>query len=195
MQVLEASLAGSEVSLEAGGAGDAAVELAQEFEARLAECSTLAFRVALGVLHNAADAEEVAQEAFIRAYRCFHRLRDRERFRGWLARIAWRLALDRWRSSSRRERREQIAAEPPPVQNAEELAASWEFQGRLQQAVDELPPKLRQVLILAAVEGYSIREVAGLLGLPDGTVKSRLHLARKAMIERLKWIVGDSPKS
>ena len=195
MQVLEASLAGSEVSLEAGGAGDAAVELAQEFEARLAECSTLAFRVALGVLHNAADAEEVAQEAFIRAYRCFHRLRDRERFRGWLARIAWRLALDRWRSSSRRERREQIAAEPPPVQNVEELAASWEFQGRLQQAVDELPPKLRQVLILAAVEGYSIREVAGLLGLPDGTVKSRLHLARKAMIERLKWIAGDSPKS
>jgi len=195
MQVLEASLAGSEVSLEAGGAGDAAVELAQEFEARLAECSTLAFRVALGVLHNAADAEEVAQEAFIRAYRSFHRLRDRERFRGWLARIAWRLALDRWRSSSRRERREQIAAEPPPVQNVEELAASWEFQGRLQQAVDELPPKLRQVLILAAVEGYSIREVAGLLGLPDGTVKSRLHLARKAMIERLKWIAGDSPKS
>ena len=195
MQVLEASLAGSEVSLEAGGAGDAAVELAQEFEARLAECSTLAFRVALGVLHNAADAEEVAQEAFIRAYRSFHRLRDRERFRGWLARIAWRLALDRWRSSSRRERCEQIAAEPPPVQNAEELAASWEFQGRLQQAVDELPPKLRQVLILGAVEGYNIREVAGLLGLPDGTVKSRLHLARKAMIERLKWIVGDSPKS
>ena len=195
MQVLEASLAGSEVSLEAGGAGDAAVELAQEFEARLAECSTLAFRVALGVLHNAADAEEVAQEAFIRAYRSFHRLRDRERFRGWLARIAWRLALDRWRSASRRERREQIAAEPPPVQNAEELAASWEFQGRLQQAVDELPPKLRQVLILGAVEGYNIREVAGLLGLPDGTVKSRLHLARKAMIERLKWIAGDSPKS
>ena len=195
MQVLEASLAGSELSLEAGRAGDAAVGLAQEFEARLAECSTLAFRVALGVLHNAADAEEVAQEAFIRAYRCFHRLRDRERFRGWLARIAWRLALDRWRSSSRRERREQIAAEPQPVQNAEELAASWEFQGRLQQAVDELPPKLRQVLILAAVEGYNIREVAGLLGLPDGTVKSRLHLARKAMMERLKWIAGDSPKS
>jgi RNA polymerase sigma-70 factor (ECF subfamily) len=195
MQVLEASLAGSEVSLEAGGAGDAAVGLAQEFEARLAECSTLAFRVALGVLRNAADAEEVAQEAFIRAYRCFYRLRDRERFRGWLARIAWRLALDRWRSASRRERREQIAAEPAPVQNAEELAASWEFQGRLQQAVDELPPKLRQVLILAAVEGYNIREVAGLLGLPDGTVKSRLHLARKAMIERLKWIAGDSPKS
>jgi len=195
MQVLAASLTGSEVSLEGGGAEVAAVELAREFEARLAECSTLAFRVALGVLRNAADAEEVAQEAFIRAYRNFHRLRDRERFRAWLARIAWRLALDRWRSSSRRERREQIAGEPMPKQTVEELAASHEFQGRLQAAIDELPLKLRQVLILAAIEGYNIREVSRLLGLPDGTVKSRLHLARKAMIERLKWIAGDSPKS
>jgi len=195
MQVLAASLTGSQVSLEGGRAEVAAVELAREFEARLAECSTLAFRVALGVLRNAADAEEVAQEAFIRAYRNFHRLRDRERFRAWLARIAWRLALDRWRSSSRRERREQIAGEPMPEQTVEELAASHEFQGRLQAAIDELPPKLRQVLILAAVEGYNIREVSHLLGLPDGTVKSRLHLARKAMIERLKWIAGDSPRS
>ena len=195
MQVLEASLAGSEVSLEGGGAEVTAVELAREFEARLGDCSTLAFRVALGVLHNAADAEEVAQEALLRAYRNFHRLRDRERFRSWLARIAWRLALDRWRSSSRRERREQIAGEPRPEQSIEELAASHEFQGRLQTAIDELPPKLRQVLVLAAVEGYNIREVSHLLGLPDGTVKSRLHLARKAMIERLKWIAGDSPRS
>ena len=60
MQALGASLAGSAVSLEAGGAGDATVGLAREFEARLAECSWLAFRVAMGVLHNAADAEDVA---------------------------------------------------------------------------------------------------------------------------------------
>ena len=195
MQVLEASLAGSAVSLEAGGARDAAAGLAQEFEARLADCSRLAFRVAMGVLHNAAEAEDVAQEAFIRAYRNFHRLRDKQRFRAWLARIAWRLALDRWRSAGRRGRREQIAGEPLPGKTVEELAASNEFQARLQQAMDELPPKLRQVLVLAAVEGYNIREVSTMLGLPDGTVKSRLHLARKAMIERLKWIAGDTPKS
>ena len=195
MQALEASLAGSAVSLEAGGVGDATVGLAREFEARLAECSRLAFRVAMGVLHNAADAEDVAQEAFIRAYRNFHRLRDKDRFRAWLARIAWRLALDRWRSAGRRERREQIAGEPLPERTVEELAVAHEFQGRLRQAMDELPPKLRQVLVLAAVEGCNICEVSTMLGLPDGTVKSRLHLARKAMLERLKWIAGDSPKS
>jgi len=68
-------------------------ELEQEFEARLAESSTLAFRVAYGVLRHREDAEDVAQEAFAKAYRSFPQLRDRERFRAWLVRMTWRLAL------------------------------------------------------------------------------------------------------
>src|SRR5271170_2508677 len=82
------------------------VSLQREFEQRLADCPTLAYRVALGVLHNAAEADDVAQEAMLRAYRNFSRLRDRERFRGWLVRTAWRLALDRIRAAGRRARRE-----------------------------------------------------------------------------------------
>src|SRR2546428_14110089 len=65
----------------------------REFEERLAECRPLAYRVARGVLRNTADAEDVAQEALLRAYRQFDRLRDRNRFRAWLVRIAFRLAL------------------------------------------------------------------------------------------------------
>src|SRR5260370_6518974 len=61
----------------------------REFEERLAECGPLAFRVARGVLRNTADAEDVAQEALLRAYRRFDRLRDRNRFRAWLVRIAF----------------------------------------------------------------------------------------------------------
>src|ERR1700721_4720489 len=98
MDALAASLAGSGVSVEDS--------LEREFEQRLADCPTLAYRVALGVLHNTAEAEDVAQEAMLRAYRNFHRLRDRERFRGWLVRMAFRLALDRIRAKGRRERRE-----------------------------------------------------------------------------------------
>ncbi len=60
--------------------------------------------------------------------------------------------------------------------------------------MDELPEKLRQVLILAAVEGHDLREVARLLGLPEGTVKSRLHLARKQLAEKLRWFVSDTRK-
>jgi len=78
----------------------------REFEERLADSSTLAFRVARGVLKNDADAEDVAQEALLKAFRKFARLRDRSRFRAWLVRISFRLALDRLRSVKRRELRE-----------------------------------------------------------------------------------------
>ncbi len=158
-----------------------------EFEQRLRDSSTLAFRVALGVLRNREDAEEIAQEAFLRAYRNFHNLREREAFRGWLARISFRLALDRLRSAGRRQRREQVIyqqqlAEP----SVEDAAASREFQARLETALDELPEKLRVVVLLAAIEGHHMGEVARLLDVPEGTVKSRLHAARKQLAGKLR---------
>ena len=100
----------------------------REFEDRLAECGPLAYRVARGVLRNDADAEDVAQEALIRAYRRFDRLRDRDRFRGWLVRISFRLALDRVRSGKRREQRETLWSRTSPHATTEDLAASSEFQ-------------------------------------------------------------------
>jgi RNA polymerase sigma-70 factor, ECF subfamily len=160
-----------------------------EFEARLEECGPLAFRIAQGVLRNAADAEDVAQEALLRAFRKFHRLRDVTRFRAWLVRIAFRLALDRWRSARRRERREtewSLPERQPAPPTAEEIAASSEFQARLERALDELPEKSRMVLLLAAIQGYTLEEVAGMLGVPMGTVKSRLFLARKQLVEKLR---------
>jgi RNA polymerase sigma factor (sigma-70 family) len=84
-------------------------ELAREFEVRLVESSTLAVRVAYSVLRNREDAEDVAQEAFAKAYRSFRQLRDRERFRAWLVRMTWRMALDRQRSNRRRVAREDHA--------------------------------------------------------------------------------------
>jgi RNA polymerase sigma-70 factor, ECF subfamily len=160
-----------------------------EFEARLEECGPLAFRIAQGVLRNAADAEDVAQEALLRAFRKFHRLRDMTRFRAWLVRIAFRLALDRWRSARRRERRETEWSLPerrPAPPTTEEIAASSEFQAHLERALDELPEKSRMVLLLAAIQGYTLEEVAGMLGVPVGTVKSRLFLARKKLAEKLR---------
>ena len=77
-------------------------ELEREFEARLADSSRLAFRVAFSVLRQREDAEDVAQEAFAKAYRSFNQLRDRTRFRAWLVRMTWRLALDRQRANRRR---------------------------------------------------------------------------------------------
>ncbi len=190
MEALVVSHPGRVVSLET----EQTPGIAREFEQRLAECSALAFRVALGVLRNRADAEEVAQEAFLRAYRNFHRLRERERFRAWLARITWRLALDRLRATGRRERREMASVNAAPSPSVEDLAASNEFQQHLAQAMDELPEKLRLALILAAIEGYNLQEVSRLLDVPAGTVKSRVHLARKHLAERLRWLVSGTKK-
>ena len=172
-----------------------AVEAAtlRDFEERLAECGPLAYRVARGVLRNTPDAEDVAQEALLRAFRRFDRLRDCTRFRAWLVRISFRLALDRARSSKRREQRETLWAAPasqPAPANAEQLAASAEFQAHLDAAVDALPEKLRVVLLLSAMQGHSTEEVAAMLSLPIGTVKSRLFLARKQLAEKLRCHVN-----
>lgn len=160
----------------------------REFEKRLAECGPLAYRVAYGVLRHAADAEDVAQEALLKAYRNFERLRDPARFRGWLVRIAFRMALDRWRSLKRREKRETQGEQPEhraAGPTAEELAVSSEFQTRLERAMEELPEKFRLVVLLVGIQGYTLEEVSGMLGIPMGTVKSRLFFARKRLAEKL----------
>jgi len=163
--------------------------LEREFEERLADSSALAFRVALGVLRNRDDAEDVAQEAFLRAYQSFSRLRDRDRFRAWLVRITWRLALDRIRAARRREAREtavMVQEMNSPERTVEDVRTAREFEQRLSRALDELPEKLRVVVLLGAIEGHDTREVGRLLDLPEGTVKSRLFHARKKLAEMLQ---------
>jgi RNA polymerase sigma-70 factor, ECF subfamily len=177
---------GARVDAISGTAVTAADSPEREFAERLADSSSLAFRVAYSVLRNRADAEDVSQETFVRAYRSFHRLRDRERFRSWLVRIAWRLALDRRREAKRRERRETEFIRQAPGASVEDVAVSSEFRRRLEQALDELPEGLRIVVVLAAMEGHSVAEVAALLGASEGAVKSRLHRARRKLAEKLR---------
>jgi len=167
-------------------------DLKQEFEIRLSESSTLAFRVAFSVLRNAEHAEDVAQEAFAKAYSHFHQLRDRERFRAWLVRMTWRLALDRQRGDRRRAAREANTEGPQyGSPTALEDLAARERAEHLWAAIDALPDKLRVVIVLSNIEGHDIREVARLLNLPDGTVKSRLFLARQRLKEQLQWMLSD----
>jgi RNA polymerase sigma-70 factor, ECF subfamily len=138
-------------------------------------------------------AEDVAQEAMLRAYRSFHRLRERERFRAWLVRVAFRLALDRIRAKGRRERHERAAMGELREASVENVVASREFERQVALALDELPEKLRIVMVLAAIEGYNTREVANLAALPEGTVKSRLFLARRRLAESLQCLVKNTP--
>ena len=81
--------------------------------------------------------------------------------------------------------REQAAAVDEQA-DAEELAAATEFRERLWRAIDELPDALRVVAVLGGIEGYQMNELAALLEVPEGTVKSRLHLARKRLLQALR---------
>ena len=199
-------------------------DLDREFEARLVESSTLAFRVAYGVLRHRQDAEDVAQDAFVKAYRSVRQLRDRDRFRAWLVRLTWRLAIDRQRGDRRRLAREHCQALSdvapgglgppkrgmgmpregglgPPKRGTPEggsPAADSELVAReraahLWSAIDALPEKLRVVVILAGIEEHNLRKVARLLDLPEGTVKSRMFLARQRLKEQLQWTITDTP--
>ena len=176
-------------SLLAHGLVTADAQLEREFEARLVETSRLAFRVAFSVRRHQQDAEDVAQESFAKAYRHFGSLRDRERFRAWLVRTVWRTALDRQRSNRRRGAHEfavegsffaGVSNRPASRSGADvDHTALWA-------AIDDLPEKLRVVIVLASIEGHDIREVAALLRIPEGTVKSRLFLARGRLKEALR---------
>lgn len=165
-------------------------DLEREFEDRLRESTTLAFRVAYGVLRHTQDAEDVAQDAFAKAYRSFKQLRDRDRFRAWLVRMTWRLAIDRWRSDRRRTAREQ-SWETNSTPSSEDLTLSRERAEQLWQAIDALPEKLRVVVVLSAIQEHDVNSVAKLLDLPEGTVKSRLYLARKGLAESLRCLAPN----
>ena len=175
-------------------------EQEREFEARLVDSSRLAFRVAFSVLRQREDAEDVAQEAFAKAYRSFNQLRDRTRFRAWLVRMTWRLALDRQRANRRRMARE-IPAESDGGGGDERVdqratpadaASASERADALWTAIEALPEKLRLVVVLAGIEGHDMHEVSALLDVPEGTVKSRFFLARRQLRERLSWIVTST---
>jgi len=169
--------------------------LDREAADRLEASAPLAFRVAYAVLRHREDAEDVAQEALAKAFQSMRALRDRDRFEAWLVRITWR------RTETRRDRREQGAADPEAVPSPEDLASSREMEGLVWAEVDKLSEKLRIVVVLAAIEGHDLAEVARLLALPVGTVKSRLFHARRTLAERLapmaedprlRWIARDT---
>ena len=165
-----------------------AEERGAAFGARVAENQWRVFQIAYGVLGNAADAEEVAQEAFLRAYQKFASLREAEKFRAWVNRIAFRLALNRQRGHRRRLARDtvwHVAGTSDAVDGARSAEERVLVQ-RLRSEIESLPEKFRRVLQLSIVEEMGAADVGAVLGIPAGTVRSRLHTARKLLLEAMK---------
>lgn len=149
------------------------------FGALVERYQQVAFRAAWLITRDAQDAEDVAQEAFVRAYRQLHTFRPGEPFRPWLLRIVQNQALNTVRSRNRRSgllgRFAAVAPRTAPAPH-EEVAAAAES-SQLLAAISRLSPDDQKVLHLRYFLDLPQREIATALGRPPGTVKSRLHRA------------------
>jgi RNA polymerase sigma-70 factor (ECF subfamily) len=153
--------------------------------------SRLVYRIAYAVLRRHHDAEDATQETFMRVLRYSSKLAGVEDAKTWLARIAWRVAVDR---SRRNERTREIALEDPeeplPEVTSAEATADATLQAAqvgaaLERMIAVLPDKLREPLILSTIEEMSPREVAATLGINEAAVRSRVFRARQILREKL----------
>jgi RNA polymerase sigma-70 factor (ECF subfamily) len=158
------------------------------FGERIAENQRRVFQIAYCVLGNSADAEDVAQEAFLRAYQKFDSLREADKFRAWVNRIVFRLALNRKRGYRRRLARDTAwqTMETQVMVDGAKDAVQRVMLERLRKEIERLPKKLRSVLQLSLVDEMGANDVGEVLGIPAGTVRSRVHTARKLLLEVMK---------
>ena len=148
------------------------------------------FGVAVRMLGSRTEAEEIAQETFLRAHRALPEFRGEARLSTWLYAIASRLCLNRLAAPERRLAQaddDALAAAPSREPDAAAALERAELDGALRDAIAALPDERRIVVILRDLEGLSYEEIAEALALEPGTVRSRLHRARmdlKAKLER-----------
>ena len=165
------------------------------FRELVREYHPLAYELAFKMLDDARDAEEVIQDAFVKIHQALGSFRGDASLKTWILRIVMRLSLnrrrDRARSSWRRlglHRGESRAGEeetPAEGQDPEALYLSQEKRLLLRRSIDRLPEPLRQVLILNSFEELSYDEISRILGVPLGTVSSRIYAARKRLVRIL----------
>jgi RNA polymerase sigma-70 factor (ECF subfamily) len=163
----------------------------ETLEALVRQHSRLVYRIAYAVLRRHHDAEDATQETFMRVLRYSSKLAAIEDPKTWLARIAWRVAVDR--------SRQRLQAHEFPLEDPEKLVgdvastdprADETLQGAetaavLDRLIAALPKKLREPLILSTIEEMSPKEVAGILGINEAAVRSRVFRARQTLKEKL----------
>jgi RNA polymerase sigma-70 factor (ECF subfamily) len=152
------------------------------FAALVQRQSRFVFRVAFSVLRDPHDAEEVVQETFLRLYRnsAWMDMRDE---RAFLARAAWRVAIDRLPKNRPPVAPAGLASNEPGPEGAVLMAEKIAAVHRL---IDGLPEALRQPLALSTVDALSSREIAEIMGIAEGTVRTRLWRARQILKQKLE---------
>lgn len=168
-----------------------------DFEAAARECRPFLLQIAVSSARNATDAEDIVQEALLRGYRAVSRFRGDCPLRVWLARIVVRVAINHHRSVARRLKRWVFFSDletdhgdggvtefdpPDPLQHSKQRERLMD----VGKQVNRLRDEFRLPLMMLAVDGLTIPEIAAILEIPEGTVKSRIFYARKRLKEALK---------
>jgi RNA polymerase sigma-70 factor, ECF subfamily len=167
-----------------------------DFESAARECRPFLLQIAVASARNPSDAEDIVQEALMRGYRGFKRFRGDCPLRIWLSRIVVRVAINHHRSVARRLKRWVFFADlefpnadgsvneydpPDPMREFDR-----ERMMDVRKHVNRLPDEFRMPLMMLAVDGLTIPEIAAVLEIPEGTVKSRIFYARKRLVEGLR---------
>jgi RNA polymerase sigma-70 factor (ECF subfamily) len=186
-------LAGEAILSGAATAGSSEFERSRgaTLEGLVREHSRLVYRIAYAVLRRHHDAEDATQETFLRVLRYSPKLAEVEDPKTWLARIAWRVAVDRskkrgWQREMRLEDPEKPIAEIASADApADQTLHGAQVSAVLEKLISALPEKLRQPLILSTIEEMSPTEVAATLGINEAAVRSRVFRARQILKEKL----------
>lgn len=164
------------------------------------------YNITFRMLGNRAEAEDVAQEVFITVFKTIDTFREESKFSTWLYRVAVNHCKNRIKYLSRRKDRDKdpldeinansSSSDPPisaPVPSAPDRALEGaQMEKLIQEAIQGLEEEQRIVVVLRDVEDLSIEEICEITGLPDGTVKSRLHRARLVLRKKLQRHVGEN---
>ncbi|TCO19701.1 RNA polymerase sigma-70 factor (ECF subfamily) [Kribbella steppae] len=168
-------------------------ELKARFEAEAVPLLLRFYPAAVRLTRNAADAEDLVQETCLRAYRGFDRFQPGTNLRAWLYRILHNTFINDYRKAQHQPRtiaddwsQNQAVERRIADVSAEDAVIAAIPDDRLREALASLPEIYRRVVLLFDVDGFSYQEIATIVGVPRGTVMSRLHRARKALRERLQ---------
>ena len=186
-------------------------ERTRQFSEQAMEFMPSLYTAALRMTRNTADAEDLVQETYLKAYRAWHSFKQGTNLKAWLYRILTNTFINSYRAKKRRPDESELdevedlylyrrlggleAAQSG--RSAEDEVMDLFTDGEVKAAIEALPESFRLAVLLADVEGFSYKEIAEILDVPIGTVMSRLHRGRKALQKALfdfgtqRGLVGD----